>query len=234
MIGKSLFHLKLALGTLVLLILFAGIGFWGVGAASAGSAMVSSPRVRSSSTTPTPDFSATPVLPENPSQVDFGRFSYWFNCMPCHGDHGQGLTEAFRAAWVEDHQNCWERGCHGGKVGDEGFPIPTAVPAVIGSVDLLRRFPTAVDLYAYLSSLHPPQRPGALEEEEYWQLTAFLLSENGVLPTERDLGPLEGDSMSFEILSIVIGWGVLLILLVLAEKMGRLVVGSAWRRRVED
>jgi hypothetical protein len=40
--------------------------------------------------------------------------------------------------------------------------------------------------------------------------------------------------MSFEILSIVIGWGVLLILLVLAEKMGRLVVGSAWRRRVED
>ncbi len=64
---------------------------------------------------PTADPLAIPVLPEDPTQVDIGRVSYYYNCMPCHGDHGQGLTEEWRQTWVVDHRNCWDRGCHSGR-----------------------------------------------------------------------------------------------------------------------
>ncbi len=134
--------------------------------------------------TPTPDPLATPVMPEFPTQLDIGRNAYYYNCMPCHGDKGQGLTDEWRAVWVEDHQDCWERGCHGGGVDDEGFPIPRFVPAVNGSGQALASFRTSDDLYEYLLRTHPPQRPGALDEVEYRALAEFLLHEAGRLPDE--------------------------------------------------
>jgi hypothetical protein len=93
--------------------------------------------------------------------------------MPCHGDQGQGLTDEFRALWVEDHQNCWARGCHGGKKMDEGFPIPTFVPPIAGG-DQLARFDSEQELYDYLRATHPPQYPGRLEEDEY-RAIAFIV-----------------------------------------------------------
>jgi mono/diheme cytochrome c family protein len=124
---------------------------------------------------------AVPVLPDNPSQSDFGRLVYFYNCMPCHGDVGQGLTDEWRLAWVEDHQNCWERGCHGGRQEDEGFPLPKAIPALIQA----KKSPTILSepahLYAYLKSTHPPQRPGILEDNDYWAVTAFILHENKLI-----------------------------------------------------
>jgi mono/diheme cytochrome c family protein len=139
-------------------------------------------------TTPTPDPLAIPELPENPTQVDLGRVSYYYNCMPCHGDQGQGLTDEWRATWVDDHQNCWARGCHSNRLEEEGFPIPTVVPPVAGTVYTLIDFSTPDSLYDYLQSTHPPQNPGILTEEDYWALTAFLLSENDRLPDGRELG----------------------------------------------
>ena len=126
--------------------------------------------------TPTVDRLAIPVLPEHPSMVDIGRSLYYYNCMPCHGDYGQGLTDEFRGIWVEDHQNCWGRGCHAGREKDEGFPIPTTVPAVNIASRSRQLFPSNNDLYEYLRSTHPPQNPGVLKDDEYRALAVYLFS----------------------------------------------------------
>jgi hypothetical protein len=128
---------------------------------------------------PVNDRLAEPVLPESPTQVDIGRNLYYFHCMPCHGDRGQGLTDEFREIWVEDHQNCWGRGCHTGRSELAAFYIPRSIPAVTGSPQALGAFETADDLFVFLRATQPPQRPGALADSEYWALTSFLLHENG-------------------------------------------------------
>jgi hypothetical protein len=144
--------------------------------------------------TPMIDRFAVPEMPENPTQVEVGENVYYYNCMPCHGDRGQGLTDEFREAWVDDHQNCWAHGCHNAGSATEAFPIPKFVPAVIAS-QLNIHFPTAQKLYDYLSREHPPQNPGALKSDEYWALTAFLWFENGQLPMGVELAP-ERDDLS--------------------------------------
>ena len=141
----------------------------------------SAPSVRSdSSITPTPtlDRLATPVVPENPTPIDLGRQVYYLHCMPCHGDVGQGLTDEWRRVWVEDHQNCWGKGCHGGHADDEGFPIPKTIPAVIGPEAGMAQHATTAEFITYLEQTHPPQRPGDLEKREYQQVTTFLWHEN--------------------------------------------------------
>jgi hypothetical protein len=117
---------------------------------------------------------AIPVLPDNPTQLDVGKSLYYYHCMPCHGDYGQGLTDEFRSIWVEDHQNCWARGCHSGRPGEEGFPIPKVIPAVNETAASEAMFPTRNDLFAYLKATHPPQYPGKLKDEEYRALSAFV------------------------------------------------------------
>lgn len=134
-----------------------------------------------------PDRLAQPALPESPTQVDTGRYAYYFHCMPCHGDRGQGLTDEWRQVWVEDHQNCWGRGCHTGRE-LAAFPIPKFIPPVMGSSGALGRFRTADELFTYLRDTQPPQRVGALSEDEYWALTAFLLHENSRMPDNAELG----------------------------------------------
>jgi mono/diheme cytochrome c family protein len=128
---------------------------------------------------PTPDRLAAPTLPPDPSPEQIGASLYYTHCMPCHGDRGQGLTDEWREVWVEDHQNCWKGGCHSGRAREEGFPIPTVVPPAYGQGTLTAHFPDAEALFAYLSTTHPPQRPGALTADEYRALTAFLLQEEG-------------------------------------------------------
>jgi len=136
----------------------------------------------------TPDPLATPVMPANPSLVDHGREVYYYHCMPCHGDRGQGLTDEWRAVWSDDHQNCWARGCHAGRSGDAGFPIPRKVPSVAGVPGALARFATPDDLFDYLRSTQPPQEPGRLGDAEYRALAAFLLRLNG----RSTVAPLAG------------------------------------------
>ena len=72
------------------------------------------------------------LLPASPQPRDFGQQVYYLNCMPCHGDVGQGLTDEWRDVREEEHRDCWVSGCHGGRAGDEGFPVPHTVPMVIG------------------------------------------------------------------------------------------------------
>lgn len=130
---------------------------------------------------PTPDPLAIPTLPANPTPLDRGKNLYYYHCMPCHGDTGQGLTDEFRMVWEEDHRNCWARGCHGGRVTDEGFPIPRYIPALHGKGAMILN--TSFEgLIAYLQLTHPPQRPGVLEKKEYEDLGVFLFNMNNLPP----------------------------------------------------
>jgi hypothetical protein len=185
--------------------------------------------------TPTPDPLAVPVMPESPTQVDVGRNLYYYHCMPCHGDQGQGLTDEWREVWPEDHQNCWGRGCHAGRADDAGFPIPRDVPAVSGSPQAIASFQKADDLFTYLLNAHPPQRPGALQQAEYWALTAFLLHQNDRLPSDGHIGPFAGArSRPTVILSVAITSGVLLTAFLVygrgSKKQGR--IGTDTPQRV--
>lgn len=127
---------------------------------------------------PTYDPLAEPIIPANPTELDLGRNWYWHNCMTCHGDVGQGLTDEFRAIWPEDHQNCWAHGCHGGGNDDEGFEIPRVVPPLV-SADKLNQFPSQESFYSFLKSTHPPQTPGVLENKQYMAIVKFLFTLNG-------------------------------------------------------
>ncbi len=139
---------------------------------------------------PTYDPLAIPVLPAHPTQFDLGKNLYYYHCMPCHGDVGQGLTDAWRMVWEEDHRNCWGRGCHAGRLKDEGFPIPTVIPAIIAPTNLLAKYPTLQSLVSYLHETHPPQKPGKLKDDEYLDLGIFLwVSNNRPLPAERKSSP---------------------------------------------
>ncbi|RMG97959.1 MAG: hypothetical protein D6706_07815 [Chloroflexi bacterium] len=125
------------------------------------------------SPTPTRDRLAPPPTVENPTLADEGAQLYWLYCQPCHGDQGQGLTDEWRAQYPPEDQNCWESGCHGERPYEDGFTIPTRVPAVIGP-DSLTRFADMGQVYDFMRAAMPFQAPGSLADEEYLAITAFL------------------------------------------------------------
>jgi mono/diheme cytochrome c family protein len=145
-------------------------------------------QAQESAPTPTEDRLAPPVMPAEPDQADLGALVYYYNCMSCHGDRGQGLTDEFRAVWADDDQNCWQAKCHGANHPSYGFELVRYVPPVV-SESLVARYATAANLQAYISTSMPWQEPGILTEEEYWQVTAFVLRANGVETGQEVLGP---------------------------------------------
>jgi cytochrome c len=129
--------------------------------------------------TSTPDRLAEPTLPASPSQADVGARVYWLSCLPCHGDKGQGLTDEFRTTYPPEEQYCWERGCHGERPYENGFTIPKIIPGLIGP-GTLYKFTDAAQLNSYIRATMPFWKPGSLTAEEAWQVTAFILRENGI------------------------------------------------------
>jgi mono/diheme cytochrome c family protein len=126
-------------------------------------------------------------MPENPTQADLGAQVYYQICMVCHGDRGQGLTDEWRGVLDPEDQNCWQSGCHHTKHPPGGFIFPKVVPPVVGP-DVLSHYPTALHLHDFIKARMPWQARGTRSEDEYWQLTAFLLRANGVDP---GLDPLD-------------------------------------------
>ncbi|MCZ2128435.1 MAG: c-type cytochrome [Anaerolineales bacterium] len=127
--------------------------------------------------TSTPDRLAEPTLPAMPNQADRGSQIYWLSCLPCHGDRGQGLTDEFREVYPPEDRNCWNSGCHGKRPYDDGFTLPTAIPAVVGAA-ALQKFSDAAALQAYVKSAMPYWKPGSLSDEEAWATTAFILRQS--------------------------------------------------------
>lgn len=136
--------------------------------------------------TPTVDRLAQPTLPADPTQADQGSQVYWLSCLPCHGDRGQGLTDEFRQTYPVEDQNCWISGCHGKRPYDNGFTLPTAIPAIVGPTTL-QKFETAASLRSYIFAAMPYWKPASLTEEETWQVTAYILRESKRLPADVEL-----------------------------------------------
>lgn len=122
-----------------------------------------------------------PELHPSATQADVGAEIYRLVCKDCHGDLGQGLTPDWIAQWNPADQNCWQSHCHHPNHPPEGFILPRYIPGVIGP-GTLGRFQTAQDLQQFISVSMPWHNPGVLTQEEYWQLTAYLLRENGIIP----------------------------------------------------
>ena len=136
--------------------------------------------------TPTMDRLAQPTLPADPTQANQGSQVYWLSCLPCHGDRGQGLTDEFRQTYPVEDQNCWISGCHGKRPYDNGFTLPTAIPAIVGP-NTLQKFETAASLRSYIFAAMPYWKPASLTEEETWQVTAYILRESKRLPADMEL-----------------------------------------------
>ncbi len=165
--------------------------------------------------TPTLDRLATPIVPANPTSIELGSMVYYVNCMPCHGDKGQGLTDEFRALY-EDHANCWAHGCHDNGVDAEGYPLPRTIPAVTDTA----HFKTKDELIDYLSRTHPPQKPGALSAIEYRNVADYVWSMSG-----RSTSATDQSTASIGLL-IPIGLGLILIVVVWRKR--RSIGSSIW------
>ncbi len=156
-----------------------------------GTAVSTEPQVKM---TPTVDRLAEPTIPAVPSQADLGAQVYWLSCMPCHGDRGQGLTDEFRQVYPPEDRNCWNSGCHGKRPYLNGFTLPTKIPALIGP-EALQKFPTAANLHGYIFTAMPFWKPGSLTQDESWQVTAFLLRQNGFWQGTADLNASNAGSV---------------------------------------
>jgi cytochrome c5 len=145
-----------------------------------------------SAATPTPqtpmDFMARfppPPTVYPPTQADQGAQLYYYICMVCHGDQGQGL-EQWRKQLEPQDQNCWQSKCHAPNHMVFGFTFPQDVPA-LRNRGMLLTFQNAYDLYVFIKKYMPYQSPGSLKDDEYWQLTAFLMKLNGLDPGPQPL-----------------------------------------------
>ncbi len=125
------------------------------------------------------------ALPAHPDQADQGGQVYYLICMVCHGDQGQGLTQQ----WIEESVgmgplSCYAADCHGPHHPPDGFVLPKNIPAV-RTPAIRNTFKTAWALYEFIRTNMPYQAPGSLTDDQYWQVTAFIMRINGV-----DLGSL--------------------------------------------
>jgi len=124
-----------------------------------------------------------PPTADPPGQIDRGAIYYWGVCMACHGDVGQGLTDAWRDAYGEADRNCWQSDCHGSDHPDTGFLIPkdNLAPAIAGP-GKLARFSNAFELNEYIYETMPWWNPGSMTREEAWGVTNYILKLNGTHP----------------------------------------------------
>jgi cytochrome c5 len=129
---------------------------------------------------------APPPTVYPPTQADQGAQLYYQICMVCHGDRGQGLTEEWRNELDPEDRNCWQSRCHATNHPPDGFIFPQTVPPVVGPA-MIARFTTALDLFQFLQTRMPWQAAGSRSEQEYWQLTAYLLRLSGVDPGAEPL-----------------------------------------------
>lgn len=170
----------LALLTLPLLV------SWAVLLSACGPADAPSPAVGPSLPAPMPVMATNQDswilvdLPPDATQLQRGAEIYRLVCSACHAHSGEGLTDAWRATWGKQDQNCWQSKCHAANHPPDGFVLPIA-PAVVGTA-ALAPFETAADLRAYIQSTMPWQEPNSMTEEEGWAVTAYVVQLNRLNP----------------------------------------------------
>jgi quinol-cytochrome oxidoreductase complex cytochrome b subunit/mono/diheme cytochrome c family protein len=185
---KSLFISRLLASAFAVL-------FWMLVLIAAPVAQASAPSQSTATATPqaTPTFDLRrldkPVIAlDNSEQIQKGSAIYWGICMACHGDVGQGLTDEWRDAFGAEDRNCWDSECHGPDHPPQGFLIPKdkLAPAVAGA-GKLARFKNAQELHDFIYANMPWWDPGQLTDEESWQVTAYILGLQKVMPKQFEL-----------------------------------------------
>ena len=101
-------------------------------------------------------------LPEGSGNAH-GKEVFAENCAACHGDNGQG--------GIKDRL-----------VGGQGTLASDNPIKTVGSF-----WPYSTTLFDYLHRAMPYQAPGSLGVDDYYALTAYLLSLNGILPADGKL-----------------------------------------------
>lgn len=61
----------------------------------------------------------------------------------------------------------------------------------------LARYRDAATLFAYIQETMPLDKPGALPEQDYWDVTAYLLANAQMLPGQLTLGPGSAGRVDF-------------------------------------
>jgi cytochrome c len=135
-------------------------------------------------------------------QVRHGAEVYDLVCSNCHGNTGLGIEEG-RAEFLPEHQRCEK--CHrpnnaptkaNVEISEKNsFNIGT--PPALHGAGLLAKFGNAAGLNAYIKAAMPRYEPGNLSEKEYLDITAFLLTLNGLLPEDTVLTKENSSSIVF-------------------------------------
>jgi mono/diheme cytochrome c family protein len=137
-----------------------------------------------------------PTLPATATQADRGAQVYRLVCSTCHGFGGEGLSYGEWVKTAPPNENCWQAKCHGGGHPVEGFALPHTIPPVVGSA-FLSRFKNALALYNYTRRAMPWYAPGSMLDEEYWEVTAYLVRTNGLDPILTPLDPQRAARLVF-------------------------------------
>jgi cytochrome c len=123
-------------------------------------------------------------------QVSRGATTYDLVCSNCHGNLGLGIEEG-RQEFLPEHQKCEK--CHRPfnsaklvevEISDRNSFNIGNPPALNGT---LAKFATAQGLHSYIKATMPRYAPGSLSEQEYLDITAFLMVLNQELPIETTL-----------------------------------------------
>ena len=102
-------------------------------------------------------------LPDGSGTAAHGKEIFAENCAACHGDKGQG--------GIKDRL-----------VGGQGTLTSDHPIRTVGSF-----WPYATTLFDYIHRAMPYQAPGSLSVDDYYALTAYILSLNGILPPDSKL-----------------------------------------------
>jgi hypothetical protein len=141
-----------------------------------------------------PGWVLIPDLGPDATQAEYGAEVYRLVCKACHGDRGQGLTPDWIAQWAPEDQNCWQSKCHAANHPPDGFVLPREIPGVVGA-EVTNRFVSASQLHSYIAATMPWHAPGKLSSDQYWQVTAYLLEQNGVKVGRTTVGEENASSL---------------------------------------
>lgn len=73
-------------------------------------------------------------------------------------------------------------------------------PGMVGpqlQASTLAVYGTAQGLFEYTRQTMPQDAPGTLSEQEYWDVTAHMMQETGLLPGDTGLGPANAPEIEF-------------------------------------
>lgn len=66
------------------------------------------------------------------------------------------------------------------------------------SKDVIVTHRSANLLYSYIRDTMPYEAGKSLKVQEYWDITAYILSRHRLLPSEIDLGPKTAEGLTFK------------------------------------